>query len=43
MNHSACRAVALILFAAGVSAASQAVAHACTFDGQPTALVDGRR
>jgi hypothetical protein len=43
MNRSAYRAVALILFVAGLCAAPQGVGHACTIDGQPTALADGRR
>lgn len=43
MHRSAYLAMALILPLVGVGAAVQAVTRACTIDGQPTALADGRR
>jgi hypothetical protein len=43
MDRLAHLAVVLILPAAGALAAVQAVTHACTIDGQPTAVANGRR
>ncbi len=43
LHRIAHRAVALLLLLVGAFAARQAVTHACTLDGQPTAVANGQR